>query len=265
MRARVIAGHLVLERTPRAPRGRRWVLLHGFTQAPATFAPLIERLSDATPTAAITLPGHGPLPRANPRKSFARTVDELAGVLRALGGPCAVLGYSLGARLGYGLAARHPHLVHRLVAVAGHPGLDEASRDERQRSDAALAQRLRAQGLEAFLESWSKLPLFATQAGLPPAYLARQARARRGHDASALADGLEQLSLARMPAWQAGLRRFPGRLDLVVGARDHKFCGLAQALLPRLPQGRLTVVPGAGHNVVLEAPAAVARVMRVQI
>jgi 2-succinyl-6-hydroxy-2,4-cyclohexadiene-1-carboxylate synthase len=47
-------------------------------------------------------------------------------------------------------------------------------------------------------------------------------------------------------------------VHLVVGAEDAKFRALAEAMLPRLRQGRLTVLPACGHNAPLEAPAAVA-------
>jgi pimeloyl-ACP methyl ester carboxylesterase len=46
---------------------------------------------------------------------------------------------------------------------------------------------------------------------------------------------------------------------LVVGERDAKFRDVAERMAPLFGDGRVVVVPGAGHAVHLEAPAAVAR------
>jgi 2-succinyl-6-hydroxy-2,4-cyclohexadiene-1-carboxylate synthase len=50
-------------------------------------------------------------------------------------------------------------------------------------------------------------------------------------------------------------------VDLVVGERDAKFRATAADMAAALPSGRVHVVPGAGHAVHLEAPAAVAAVI----
>lgn len=255
-----MAGHVVR----RAPgQGRPWVLLHGFTGQPASFDPLVARLPAGTPAAAIALPGHAAWPHPRPHASFEAAVDALASVLDELwDGPVPVLGYSLGARLGYGLAVRHRARVARLVAVGGHPGLETPdARATRRDWDAAWSARLREEGLEGFLEAWRALPLFASQGALPAHVQARQARLRRGHDPRRLADALDQLSLAKMPCWREGLRRFARPLDLVVGGRDEKFCGLLAPLARSLPGARLWRLPSAGHNVLLEAPDRLARIM----
>jgi pimeloyl-ACP methyl ester carboxylesterase len=45
---------------------------------------------------------------------------------------------------------------------------------------------------------------------------------------------------------------------LVVGERDQKFRAIATEMAAGLPRATVVVVPGAGHAVHLEAPAAVA-------
>jgi pimeloyl-ACP methyl ester carboxylesterase len=51
-------------------------------------------------------------------------------------------------------------------------------------------------------------------------------------------------------------------VGLVAGERDAKFRALAEAMAEGLPRGRLHVVPDAGHNVVLEQPAEIARLLQ---
>jgi pimeloyl-ACP methyl ester carboxylesterase len=49
---------------------------------------------------------------------------------------------------------------------------------------------------------------------------------------------------------------------LIAGARDAKFAAIARDLLRSFPDGRLCVIPGAGHDVHTEAPAAFIEVVR---
>ena len=51
-------------------------------------------------------------------------------------------------------------------------------------------------------------------------------------------------------------------VELVVGERDEKFRAIAERMEAALPDARLHVVAGAGHAVQLEAPDAVADLLR---
>jgi len=258
MKVHVIEGHLVHEHPGHAAP---WILLHGFTGSPMSFAALRQRLPKTTGTVALTLPGHGPLPLARAEQSFDDAVDALARVLRAYA-PAPMLGYSLGGRLAMGLLRRHPHLISRLVAIAAHPGLhDRAAAQRRRQADQRLAAGLRQNGREAFMATWQDLPLFASQRQLPPALLEAQRRVRRQHDAGQLAAALEQLSLGGMPTNAPATSRAHQPVDLLVGAKDHKFVALNQELARGSPRCRLHIVEDVGHNVLLEAPGAVARLM----
>jgi len=74
--------------------------------------------------ALVDLPGHGEDPNRNDGSwTPSRIHLALAKVVESLGGPVDVLGYSLGARLGWELAAKHPELVRRLI-IGGPGSLD---------------------------------------------------------------------------------------------------------------------------------------------
>ena len=64
-----------------------------------------------------------------------------------------------------------------------------------------------------------------------------------------------------MPDYRGVLAAQPLRVRLVVGSRDSKFEGLAQGLTQTSPRIQLLRVEGAGHNLPLEAPAQLARVL----
>ncbi len=159
-----------------------------------------------------------------------------------------------------GLAAtlRRPGLARATLLVGGHVGpASDAERAERAALDAERAAILRRGDLAGFVEAWEALPLFATQRALAPEVQARQRTARLAHDPQALAWAFEVAGLAQMPDLRAAAAAARQPLHFLTGALDTRFRQLA-ASLARPPWVHHCSAPGAGHNLLLEAPAAVA-------
>lgn len=240
------------------------VLLHGFTGSPASFDALSATLWRRWPRLRVlcpTLLGHGARSQPAPR-SFEQEVDRLASEIHRAGLAGAHLcGYSLGARLALGLLARHAWLFAGATLIGVHPGLSsESERAARVGSDERWCQLLEREGTAGFLRAWQAQPLFETQGQLSPAELARQAGIRRSHSAAGLQQSLRVLGLGRMPDLRGVLHVQPLRLQLLVGVLDTKFCAIAQRLAATAPV-QLEIVAGAGHNLLLEAPERVTRVL----
>jgi 2-succinyl-6-hydroxy-2,4-cyclohexadiene-1-carboxylate synthase len=206
-----------------------------------------------------------------PPPSFIAEVDRLAAhiaaLVRASGGPVQLAGYSLGGRLALALAARYGHLFARVVTIGAHPGLadgDAAARAERAAADRRWATLLVDEGLAAFTAAWAAQPLFASQAVVAAEKRAAQATWRQSHEPGALAETLTALSVATMPDLAPALAARPAGaapLLLLAGDEDQKFAALAHGLAARVGGARAVIVDGAGHNLVLERPAAVAEVL----
>jgi len=171
------------------------------------------------------------------------------------------VGYSLGARIALGLAARAEEPFEHLVLVSGRDGLGDA--DEalaRATRGDALVRTLLDDGLARFVDRWEALPLFSSQRSLPDIAQAEHRARRLAHDPQRLAHALRTLSLGRMPRYAAAACARTPRVTLVVGEHDTKFRALADGLA-RDHGAVVRVVAGAGHDIVLERPEALAALL----
>lgn len=252
----------LLLREARDRRALPLVLLHGLLGSPAVFHGLVARSNHPGEMLALELPGHGVPPRPMP-SSFEHCVDELS---RELPPHSVLVGYSLGGRIALGIAARHPRLVHGVVAVGAHPGIS-CDRERRERLAWELAQRelLAREGLVAFVRQWEELPLFASQRSLDRERLAAQRATRLGHDPRGIAAALAVLGTGSMPSLLQGLGAGRVPVLMLAGAGDPRFVALAREAQRVAPNVLARVLDGSGHNVVLEAPEALARVVDEQL
>lgn len=237
------------------------VALHGFTGGPDDWQPIAASLSSRATWSAPTLCGHDPARDDHEVTTFEGELDRLTAWLdRQEAARPFLLGYSLGARIGLGLLARHPtrFVGAVLIGARGGPPGDEATRSARARSDEAWAASLEAEGIEAFVTRWEHQPVFASQASLPRAVRQQQRRRRLAHRPTGLARALRSLGWAHMPDLVPALAAVRTPVRLLVGALDGPFRDAASGLAWHVSTARVTVVPNVGHNLILEAPHAVA-------
>jgi 2-succinyl-6-hydroxy-2,4-cyclohexadiene-1-carboxylate synthase len=231
------------------------VLLHGFTQTGRSWQPVLHALAARYRAIAPDLPGHGGFAERRPA-SFA-ACDAYVRVLADQ--PITLAGYSMGGRIALHAALSLGPRVRRLVLVGASPGIaDAAERAARAAEDAALADRIEAIGLEAFVREWGAQPLFD---GMPRGIAEIAHADRMRNTAAGLAAALRGLGTGVMPPLWDRLGELTVPVELVVGERDEKFRVIAERMTAALVAGRLHVVPGTGHAVHLEAPEAVAEVI----
>jgi 2-succinyl-6-hydroxy-2,4-cyclohexadiene-1-carboxylate synthase len=245
--------HAGLRHPAKGAGGPPLVLLHGFLGGPGAWDEVLAALPQHGPAWCPWLPGHGPAPPVPP--SWEATVQALTA---AIPDGAVLAGYSLGARLALAAALRGAPRLRSTLLVGGHIGLaDAAERAERARTDARRAAALRAGALQDFVYDWEALPLFATQRRLPAALQARQRAVRLAHDPQALAWAFEVAGLACMPDLRPALAAARQPICFLTGELDPRFGALAASQV-RPPWITHRPIPGAGHNLLLEAPGAVA-------
>lgn len=240
--------------------GEPVVLLHGFTGSAAGWREVAEALAPTCPVIAIDIVGHGrsDAPADLARYQMRRVVDDLVAVLHALGHERACwLGYSMGARTALQVGVHRPDAVSALVLESGTPGLATAEeRADRVRSDEALAQRVEREGVEAFVDYWESIPLFASQRTLPASRQAAIRAGRTANQATGLANSLRGMGTgAQEPLFQR-LAEVRVPVLLLAGSLDAKFVAIGQEMARALPDGTMHVLPGVGHAAHLEQPEA---------
>lgn len=207
------------------------VLVHGFTQTSASWRGVLDGTAvDVQPQADLW--------------TTAAWVGEAAGAGE-------YVGYSMGGRLCLHLALARPHLVHRLVLLGAHPGIEDAdARAARRAVDEQWAVSIEQDGVDAFLDRWLAQPLFAGLREPGP----------RQHDADVLTACLRRLGTGvQNPLWD----RLPElRMPVLVlaGERDSKYVDIGRRTASAIgDNARFASVPGAGHAAHLEQPAAFRR------
>jgi pimeloyl-ACP methyl ester carboxylesterase len=254
------------------------VLLHGFTNTGASWERVAAALGERYRPIAPDIRGHGAAGAQRP-VTLEAVIDDIAGLSDE---PFALAGYSMGGRIAlhaaFALAGGRvpggrfpggrvpgarvpgePGHITRLWLIGASPGLrDPGDRTARQHADDTLADEIETSTIEAFAHRWAQTPVLADQ----PADVRRAVDAdRRRNSPAGLAAALRGLGTGVLPSLWDRLPALEIPVTLVVGERDAKFRATAEQMAAALPDAALRVVPGAGHAVHLENPAAVAAII----
>jgi len=229
------------------------LLLHGFTQTGRGWDEVVRHLAGETyRPLAPDLRGHGAAGSRRPVDigSCAHDVAALAA------GRFTLAGYSMGGRIALHVALAQPERVSRLVLVSTTAGIeDERERAARRARDEALADWMAVHAILEVADRWGDQPLFA---GQTPAVAAAARADRLRNEPRHLAAALRGIGTGVMqPLWER-LGELEMPVWVLAGERDAKFVAIAERLAREIPHATLTIVPGAGHALALEAPAAVA-------
>ena len=273
-----------------------FVLLHGFAQTPASWDAVVQRLQAAGHRTYVLdlyeskgdlklLGTEGALEDAeqgkgvegdagaegalasarDPLASLGAVCSRVAAIVRLVAqadGAPVLVGYSMGGRIAAETVVRHPDLplAGLVLESAGLGPADEAARAALAERNGAWAQRLREEGVAAFMDWWETLPLFASQQALPAETRVAIRAERTSRDAEPLARSLEAWGAHHQAAEAVTLSALAELTDrnvpalYVAGALDEKYAAVAaRAHVVGVPA---MLVPNVGHNVHLGSPSA---------
>lgn len=243
--------------------GTAVTLLHGFTQSARSWHEVIATMPPGYRWILPDLRGHGD---TRVRPGAPHTMDACTADLEMLWDHLGVarthlVGYSMGGRLALHVAATRPQRILSLLTIGAHAGLEEDAREGRRRGDEALAQRIEKDGLEAFVNYWSSLPMFAGLERRGPSFVTQVRTERMNNHVAGLAESLRGMGAGAMrPVWD-DLRRVTCPCTFVAGQLDHGYVASARRLAAEVPDGRVVIVQRAGHTVHQERPEAFARLL----
>lgn len=215
------------------------VLVHGMRVSASMWKSQVEALrAQGRRVVAPDLPGHG----ANRGEAFSleSATAAVAEAVEEVGGRALVAGLSLGGFVGIATAARVPGKVAGLVAVSCTTQPANMLTHV-YRFPNSLLSRLPDRGREAVNERFYKMMLSSGGA---------EAALEGGlavDVADEVIDEIAQLDVLSL------LRAYPGTVWLINGSRDH-FRIHEKKFLDACVDGRLLVVPRAGHMVSLDQP-----------
>ena len=236
------------------------VLLHAF---PLSSAMWLEQRNDLADTCRVITPdlrGFGGSQLGFDEPSLDLMADDVAAVLDRLDLPEVVLGgLSMGGYVAMAFLRRHPGRVSALLLADTKAGADpDAAKDNRRRIADTLVeddstQVLVDEVLPALVGETTKRdqPLVqgrvrALLEAAPPAAAAWAQRAM-----AARPDSLDTLRKVDVPA------------VVILGDEDQLATrDDAEAMVEALPQGKLVLIPGAGHLSAVEAPGAFSTAVR---
>jgi len=245
--------------------GRPVVALHGFAGAMATWTEFIAEAQNRYTIITIDLLGHGgsDAPKTRERYRMERIVDDIATVVHQSGFQRAcLLGYSMGGRIALATAALIPNTCDVLILEGASPGLESPNaRLRRQRSDDALADFILEEGIEAFTNYWAQQPLFDSQKTLPPQIKDRIRSQRLKSNPIGRANTLRATGLGAQPCIHKLLPSINAPALCIAGEYDRKFTSIARKMCSKLGNGRLAIIPGAGHATHIEKPREFNRVV----
>jgi pimeloyl-ACP methyl ester carboxylesterase len=234
----------------------------GYSTTRENFRPQVEPLVAAGHRVVLwDYRGHGDsdAPEDPAVYSFDRVLEDLGCVLDAPAGgaaaPAVLAGFSFGGALSLHFARRHPERVRALVLIDTGPGFKNPDAQARwiEQVD-RIARNVETRGLASFVESRAAATAIGRRPELPAARRAAAAIARmRPHGvahfgrrvAGPVPGCIDELAAIDRPAL------------VIVGAEDDAYLRAADVLAARLPRAEKVLIPGAGHVVTIEEPAAV--------
>lgn len=222
------------------------LLVPGFMQRGDAWRPVADRIETSYRSYCLDHRG----------ATFTARLEEV--VAAAVPGT-ALVGYSMGGRVALHAALRRSRTLSALVLVGTSAGIeDDRLRAERRAADERLASWIEGRSIEEVVESWERLPVFATQS--------RELRdalrpGRLSHDPVELAALLRTAGQGVLPPVWGRLAEVTCPTLVAAGEADDAYVEAAYRMAELLPRATVRVIAGAGHAPQLEQPDSFARAL----
>lgn len=176
-----------------------------------------------------------------------------------------LVGYSMGARLGLGIAFANPQRLSGLVFVSGNPGLESSTaRQQRWQSDQALAQRIErafhSDSVDSFLHWWYQQAVFQETPWELRSIEIQQKLKYGSREWSAI---IRANSVSQQPNYWPDMPELGIPVCFVSGQNDKKYSGFATRFQNQHMRtcDATYIVPDCGHLVHKEKPLVLCQII----
>ncbi|WP_017549202.1 2-succinyl-6-hydroxy-2,4-cyclohexadiene-1-carboxylate synthase [Salinicoccus carnicancri] len=228
------------------------LLMHGFLSDMSSMEPAAGHLMEHFNILFVDLPGFGDT-KAGGDYSMDDVSDALAALIMSRWGAVHVAGYSMGGRVAVSLIINHPGVIKSAVLESASPGIsDPAERKKRQELDRKRADSILSDYV-SFIDAWEKMGLFQSQDFADAGQRMRQRENRLAQNPYGAAESLINYGTGTQKSYWADLPGVSVPVLLLAGEKDGKFAAINQRMEELIPESRLEIIPGAGHNIHMEA------------
>ncbi len=229
------------------------LFLHGFTGSSFDWKFIFQNFPDNFFPFAIDLIGHGETdsPVNSDEYTCTSIVRHINSILEHFEMKKIVIaGYSMGARASLSYSLKHPDKIIAAILESGTAGIEEfEAKKERVEHDLLLAEQIKNNGIEAFLEYWLNQPLFNSLNEINSIK-----ETRSNNNVVGLANSLSAFSTGLMNSYWNDLHKLNFPILLITGELDLKFTNLNKRMLQLMNQAQHVIIPETGHNTHLEKP-----------
>jgi len=222
--------------------GPALILTHGYSSTGEMWAGQIEPLSKHFKVITWDMRGHGrsDYPQDQAAYSEAATVEDIAGLLDAVGAGQAIIGgLSLGGYMSLAFHATYPERTRALLIIDTGPGYkNDEAREGWNANAIRRAERYEAEGLP------------------DPAKVGAEVRLAHHRDASGLARAARGMLTQRNARVIESLPTIAVPAVVIVGADDTPFLAASDYMAAKIPGAKKAVIAGAGHSANIDQPAA---------
>ncbi|MBL1215381.1 MAG: 2-succinyl-6-hydroxy-2,4-cyclohexadiene-1-carboxylate synthase [Ignavibacteriae bacterium] len=234
------------------------IFLHGFTGSAADWQFIFPQLDDSYFAAAIDLIGHGKTDSPENINFYSEDYQHkiIEAAVQYFGFDKFVLaGYSMGGRLALGYTICNPAKVAALILESTTAGIENPTeREERIYADKKLAENLIAFGINSFIESWLKLPIFSSLKNIDSKKYELMKKNKLRSNKTGLANTLLAFSTGAMRSYWNKISEINCRTLFITGELDSKFLHFNKQMNAEIRSSQLEVIKNCGHNAHLEKP-----------
>lgn len=237
------------------------VLAHGYTGNSRNWALTVPVLRERYRVLSVDHRGHGLSARPDEHEAYAldNLAEDLYGVIRAAGiEQCFLVGHSMGGMVSQLMTLAHPEVVRALVlvdtAAEVPPGLRAKERyDERLKAIRIVEEY----GMEALFDAQLKTA--------DPRILANPQFIATWREQFLLTSPNAYIGGAKAMASRDSVLNRLGEINVpalvVCGANDEPFLEASHMMHKALPGSEIEIIPGAGHNPMIETPPEFNRIL----